>query len=396
MEKIIALPTKESPNAGKGGEPTAAAGAVSARQVPANLTPDGVTSLLSSSFAEPETPPEPGLEVPPVATGAVEVPPGETPEEIPPVTPDPSAEVVPVVGTLPEHLEAELAQWEERGGALPASLQKLVERRIGKVVGEREAAETRATTAEAEVSRLTTELASKGEGRGAPASVPAEARLQASVAASTKFLKDARPYVGGYATPEQKARVEKFMQDASLDDNGLRQRMDEVTDWLTIDVPKQEKQITEFKQQEAQFAPLMAARFGSLRKKDSPELKIAGEILSIFPELTTRTPGHGLALGTYVLGKIAAAHLLAASKDGDVVETLKALLTKHAPIPAKGAAAKPGVLPGKAPARVPTGGSPIAGRAPNGAAVQQDQASQELRDNPTAENVEKSLRMALR
>ena len=47
-------------------------------------------------------------------------------------------------GQLPEHLEAELAQWEERGGELPVPLQKLVEKRINKIVGEREQHKQRA------------------------------------------------------------------------------------------------------------------------------------------------------------------------------------------------------------------------------------------------------------
>src|SRR5436190_15625493 len=137
MDPITPTTIQESPIAGKGGEPTAAApSAASARPVPSNLTPEGVTSLLNSSFAEPETPPAPtGEEVPPAPGSENVLPlPGE------PVTPEaPESPDAPTPSGLPEHLEAEYAQWEQSGGTLPPSLQKLVEKRIGKLVGEREA-----------------------------------------------------------------------------------------------------------------------------------------------------------------------------------------------------------------------------------------------------------------
>lgn len=299
---------------------------------------------------------------------------------------------------MPEHLEAELAQWEEAGGTLPASLQKLVERRIGKVVGEREAAETRATTAEAEITRLQGELEVRGQKAEVRSPMDNEQQLTAKVNASRKFLKDARPYVGGYASEEQKARVAEFMAKGGLDENGLRQMMDEVGDWLTTEVPQQMQQIQQFKQQEAEATPIMAARFPTLAKKDSPEAKTAAEILQLIPELKSRTPAHGLAIGTYVLGKIAAEHLLAMSPTGDMVAALKTLLAKHAPLPVKGpnGVGKPGALPGRAPVKLPTGGTPAAAPRVNGKQAELDQASAELEKNPTVENVTKSLRIAFR
>ena len=421
METIISK-SKESPNAGKGGETTAAAGAASSRTSNGhvNLTPVSVASLLSSAFAVPDaTRKAAGQEVQPAARADDdETPPAATPPETEtPETPE-TPEVnqtaeggeqtveggeqkAEATGVLPEHLEAELAQWEAAGGTLPASLQKLVERRIGKVVGEREAAATRATAAEAEATRLAGELAAvrsqKAEGGTRMPMDTAEA-LAAKVAASKKFLKDARPFVGGYANEDQKTRLEALMQQNRIDENGLRQMMDEVSDWLSLEVPQQQQALQQFKQAEAQVAPIMASRFASLAKKDSPEAKVADEILQMFPEIKSRTPAHGLAIGTYVLGKIAAEHLLAASPEGDMVEALKGLLTKYAPIPLTSANGKvrPGALPGKVPLRSPVMGSAPAPARVNGRAVELDQASQELRENPTMENVTRSLKIALR
>ena len=84
----------ESPIAGKGGEPTAAApSAASARPNVVNLTPDGMARLLASDFAAPETPAVPGQEVQPAPVG----------DDIPTVeAPEVPAEVVPEVPEVPE------------------------------------------------------------------------------------------------------------------------------------------------------------------------------------------------------------------------------------------------------------------------------------------------------
>jgi len=391
---------QESPIAGKGGETTAVAPSAASERINVDFTSDGMAKLLASDFAAPETlPVGPGQEVQP-ETGSDDLqppalPPDESADPVSPENPEnpEHPESTDTTARLPEQLQAELNQWEQQGGTLPASLQKLVDRRIGKVVGEREAAEARAETAEA---KLKAQLETQPEVRPPGAVLGSEQELTAKILATKKFLKDARPFVGGYATDEQRERLQKFMADNRMDENSLHQVMDEVSDWMTHDAPQQLEQVRAFKQAEHNTQPMLKARFASLARKDSPEAETAAEIMRLVPELKVRTPAHGLAIGTYVLGQIAAEHLLAATKDGDVIEMLKGILHKHVPLPLNGKT-RTGALPGKAPLRTaPMAGSPPAATRINGRETQAEQASQLLRENPTAENVMNSLRIALR
>ena len=431
--------SQESGNAGKPGETTAAAGAAQSATVdPKNLTPAGVASLLDSAFAESAgPPPAAGQEVQPVAKsgGDKHTPPkGDTAE--PQWTADQTAwfelraqavtpaEIAAADAQAPEFSETERAwierqqsdgsdksdqsalppevlnqvkAWEDTGGALPAALQAIVDKRIGREVGKVKELETRATRAESEVQRLTTELETRTAERGtAAAGAYDEKSLTALVNASKTFQADARAFLGGYADATQTARLEKHMTATGQDDNALRRQLDEVNDWLTQEVPVLRQRVQAFRQQEAQIAPVMQARFPSLEQKDGEDAKFAAEVLRFVPDLAQRTPAHKLALGMYALGRVAWEHLTKASAEGDVIEALKGVLTAHVPLPTNGNGKGKFFLPGKAPRKTaPAGGAFTAPRAEANQA-RETAASEELRKNPTAENVTESLRIALR
>lgn len=397
-----------SPTAGKGAEPTAHA-------TPAAATPgkaefqsqdrESVTSLLASEFArtEPEVEPAtpaPGPEVPPAVTGADGTQPGTPPEtpapgtgaETPPESPDARTP------ELPAEVLEQVQAWETAGGALPPALQSIVDGRIKRELGKVKDLEARATTAEAEVQRLTTELDGNKGPRAETAGGTDEKSLDALAKASKAFQADARAFIGGYADEKQTQRIEKHMESTGMDEKGLRRQLDEVNDWLTNDLPQKRQAVQAFKAAEAEVSPIVKARFASLEKADGEEAKWAREIAQLIPELSQRTPAHKLAVGVYALGKVAWDHLSQASKDGDVIESLRGLLQRHVPLTKTGTngTPKPGVLPGKAPVKTPTG-SPLAStRTAPSRQAEQEEASRKIQENPTAENVTESLRMALR
>lgn len=299
-------------------------------------------------------------------------------------------------GELPAEVLAQVEAWENAGGALPQALQGIVDGRIKRELGKVKDLETAKTNAEAEVERLKAELEAKGTA-ATPPGTGTEAQLTDRINAARKFLREARPFVGGYATEEQKARMEQFMEKQGLNENSLRQYMDEVGDWLTTDAVAEQQRLQQFKQAEQAAQPFFEKRFPSLLKKDSDAAKVATEILRLTPELKQRTPAHQLVVATYILGKLAADHLLAANSEGDVVEQLRSALAKGAPIGTKTANGKPAGLPGKAPAKTPTGSPvPATRTSSTGKQAQLDQQSVKLSENPTPDNVTELLRTALR
>lgn len=405
---------------------------------PKNLTPDGITSLLESEFAAaPETPPKsPAKEVQAgdSKSGGDKTPTKEpqwsadqaawfdlrrqasTPEEIaaadaqaPAFSEEQSAWIESqnaengnaetLKTELPAEVLSQVKAWEDAGGALPPQLQAIVDKRIGREVGKVKELEAKAQTAEAEVQRLTAELETRGQRTEGSHGLD-EKSLTQLVEVSKKFQSDARAFLGGYADDAQTERLTKHMEKAGQDEKGLRRQLDEVNDWLTQDVPALRQRVQAFRHSESQIAPIVSARFPSLEKKDSEENKWAAEVKQLMPELATRTPAHRLALGVYALGKVAWDHLSKASAEGDVIEALKSVLGKHVPLPANGNGNGNGhakfFLPGKAPAKGPTGGRAFIAPRVEGKRGQEEAASEALRNNPTAENVTESLRIALR
>ena len=405
-----------------------------------NLTPAGVSSLLSTEFAkQPEAAPtgeakKSGEEVQPEKKAEIIDKAAEpkwsddkkawfelrakatTPEEIeaadaqaPEFTaeerewieanPDGgSAEEEVHGGTLPEHLEAELAEWEKTGGTLPASLQKLVEKKIGKVVGEREAQKTRADKAEAEVARLNGELQQASQQQRPTAGVGGmdEKKLSDMVTASEKFRADARAFIGDYADEATAARIQKHMETAGLDDKGLRRQLDEVNDWLTQGAPKVQAQLRTFNETRAKIEPVVKSRFPTIGDVNTPEGKTVAEIGKFLPELTSRSPAAKFSLGVYALGMAAWEHLGAASKDGDVIAALRTVLKKNVPLPDANGKTKL-FLPGKKPpGAAPRAGSP--GASPRGTRkdAQEAEASEKLKSGGTAEDMAQTVAAALK
>jgi len=427
---------KESPAGAKGGEQTPQRGTPAANgDDKKNLTPDNVVALLSTDFAKPDPAGEKveGEEVQPATKK-----PGEeqiidkaaepkwsadkqawfelrakatTPEEIaaadeqaPEFSEEERAYLERAEGgtrsaeseTLPEHLEAELAQWEKTGGTLPASLQKLVEKKIGKVVGEREAQKTRADKAEAEVERLNGELQQRGNGAPAPGvGGMDEKKLSDMVTASEKFRADARAFIGDYADEATAKRIQKHMETAGLDDKGLRRQLDDVNDWLTQGAPKIREQVQQFNETRAKIEPVVKSRFPTIGDVNTPEGKVASEISKFIPELSARSPAAKFSMGVYALGMEAWQHLSAASKDGDVIAALRTVLKKNVPLPDANGKTKL-FLPGrKPPGAAPRAGSPGASPRAGRRDAQEAEASEKLKSGGTAEDMEATLKAAL-
>jgi predicted nucleic acid-binding Zn-ribbon protein len=306
---------------------------------------------------------------------------------------------------LPPEVLTQVKAWETAGGALPPSLQAIVDKRLGRELHKAKELETRAATAEAEVTRLTEEIGNRQSAIGNPAVGGLDEKtLQTTIAASEKFRADARAFVGGYADDAQTAKLEAYMTKNGMDEKALRRQLDEVNQWLTEDAPQLRQNVQKFKATEREITPIVKARFPSLEKKDSQEAQWATEVAQLVPELSTRTPAHKLALGVYALGKVAWDHLSAASEEGDVIEALRGVLTKHVPVATNGIGNRQSAigngkrffLPGKAPAKGPTGGRALMAPRVNGHQAAEEAASEELRQSPTAENVTKSLKIALR
>jgi uncharacterized small protein (DUF1192 family) len=426
--------THESGTAGKPGETTAAASSAAQSVDPKNLTPAGVTSLLDSAFSEtPATPRKPGEGVQPGdpakgGTGGDKSPkrPTEpewtadqqawfdlrskatTDDEIaaadaqaPQFTAEQRAWIEAQEGgettqaELPAEVLAQVQTWEQGGGALPKPLQEIVDKRIGREVGKVKELEQRATKAEAEVERLTAELETGAGERGAPGGAFDKKSLNAMVDTCKKFQADARAVLGGYGSQEQRDRLDKHMQTQGMDENEVRRQLDQVNDWLTEEVPQLRKRVENFRAEEAKVIPMVRARFPSLEDKGSEDAKFAGEVAKLMPELKERTPAYRLGQGLYVLGKVAFEHLNKASAEGDIVQALRDVLQKHVPLPLNGNGKGKFFLPGKAPKKAPTGRGFVAPRV-DGNRAQEEAASAELASNPTAENVIKTLKIALR
>lgn len=306
---------------------------------------------------------------------------------------------------LPEHLEAELKQWEEQGGPLPASLQTMFNKRVGKAIKERDDAKAEAEAARTELEAAQAELEQARTNGKAPVNLTGgltPETLEQSVQVAKRLVADVRALAGDYATDEQRARLDGYAKKLGLDEAGLKRSADEWSEWLRDDVPQLRQGITQFKAAEREVAQLTGGRFASLKKKDAPEAAWAKEVRELVPELAQRTPAHELSIGVYVLGKLAWDHLSKASETGDVIEALRGVLTKHVPLPvAKPANGKPvpriaGALPGKAPVKSPITGAPTPRPRTTGREAEQEVLSKKLKENPTGENAVAMLASALR
>lgn len=275
---------------------------------------------------------------------------------------------------VPEALATAIEEWEAAGGGeLPAALQGLVEKRINKIVGERETEKTARAAAEAKVVELEAAL-EKGPIAPAPnvgmgLDEKGLTKLEGTV---RQLLNDAENYLDDSATPEEKGRVEEYMESQRLDAKGLKRQVRELGGWLQ-GVPGERARIQQFQAEEAKLEPEVKGLFPWLDNKAAPEYRQAQEVLQLLPELRQRTPAHRVALGVYVLGLKELAKLKAA-KQGQ---------------PAKAS------VPAKVPPKTPAGGA-ATGRAVNGKQKSEETARQALEQAPTRANVTALLKQSLR
>lgn len=372
------------------------------------FTASSVEELLKSELAtdapEPETPPAP--EIP--AAGASDVTETETETVVEVLTDGQQAETkdegesksedegekAPEETPLPEALQSELAAWEETGGALPAALQAVVGKRIGKLTGARDAEKLRADQAEAKLAAVTAEAEALRADPNRPATaVPVtvlDERVVTQYAATAqKMAAEIESYLDDSATDEERERVEKFMSSRGLDAKGLKRELRQTNQFLTQELPELKKQVQTFKQQEQTFEPVAKARFPWLDDKARPEYAKAQEMLGIMPELRQRTPAHKIALGANVLGLKVLEALNAAGIEGDALAALTPILAKS--FPAKGTVAKPAV------AKTPPPKAPVSGSAAPAKlkARPADMASQQFNKTPNRQTATEMARAAL-
>lgn len=304
-------------------------------------------------------------------------------------------------GELPEELQAAVGQWEETGGELPPVLQVLVEKRIGKLVKQREEATSLRVSAEAKVKTLEEEVAAlkadpRRPGAAGPVTIAhSENELNGLEEKASGFLSDAEAFLDESATAAEAARVQRFMEENGIADNGgLKRRVREVNGWLTRQLPKQREALQRFRDGEAQVEPIVKKFFPWMEQKSSAEYQQAQKALEIFPDLPSRTPEWKVALGVYVLGVNAMKALAGQTSSG---------LTAPGGPGAKasnGGPAKPaaGATNGaKAPVKSPVKGAaaPVASVRNGGRQAQEEGARQRFAAAPTRENVTELLKAAL-
>jgi hypothetical protein len=402
---------KESGKAGKPGETTAnlevghrpgsstgAAAGKTADEARLTLTSGGIASLLKSAFAADRSEAEAGEEVQPAAEqpaddtqnaeGAEEQEGAQGAENEAGAEAEGAAEPEGEAGPeaeaeAAEGEPAETAEDAEEGqleGA-PASVQK----RIDKLVAQRETAKTEAQTAQAEVERLKAELDAerqRGPERAAPAlpgALPDEKSLANNEATFRRFEADAENYLDETATPEEEARIKGYMESNRLDVSGLKRQLREVKRELQ-QIPQQRQRLTEYRKAETMANQVAAKYCPWLSDKTSPRYQKAQEILRDAPWLSQATPAHQLALAAQVLG----------------AEMIEQMIKGGT---GKGAGGgQPKVLPKvKAPPKVPAAGAaaPAAART-NGRVAEEESVRQQFQKAPTRESVTKLLKIGLR
>jgi hypothetical protein len=361
VESSAAAPPAESKAASTGGTP----GAPSAQPSKANpiLTSADITSLLKNelSLEEPSEPELKPKEAQPGDEGESTEIPAEEPPETPPAEP----------AEIPEALTKAIEEWEQNGGGeLPPALQGLVDRRIGKLTGQREterqareAAETRLQALEAENQQLR---------NGAPAAAPSvdEPTLSRYETTCRALVDDAENYLDDSANRDERERIERYMAAEGLDERGLKRRVRELRRFLADEAPRQRAMLTQFIAKERELEPQAKTFFPWLWDRTSPEYAQAQEVLKVLPDLPRRTPAHRFALGIYVLG-------------------LKAFDQLRSKAP-------PAALPKTPPPKVPVrGAAPPAAIRSNGKVAAENAARERFNKHPTRETVTELLKIGL-
>jgi hypothetical protein len=208
---------------------------------------------------------------------------------------------------LPPEMQTALDEWEAKGGPLPESVQRVVNKRIGRLTEEKVAAETRANGLEAALKTAQAENETLRNDPNRPAQpnpfgIPNEQDLAKTERAAKKFLDQAEAYLDDTATPQEREQMERFMQQSGLDANGLKRRVREVNGYLRDELPSQKEQVRTFKAAEQQASAQARRDFAWLADANAPEQKVKAKMLKLLPDLPKRLPNHELVLGIYMLG----------------------------------------------------------------------------------------------
>jgi len=306
-----------------------------------NLTSDGISSLLNSEFANEDTADKPGQETPPDKKADDNSNPAKADEaaaEQADTTADKKTAEEPKLDgegegdELPPEMQTALEEWEAKGGPLPDSVQRVVNKRIGRLTGEKEAAAKRAETAEAALKAAQAEAEKLRNDPSRPAQpnphgIPNETELARTEKAAKTFLDEAEAYLDQTATPQEQERIERFMQSNGLDGTTLKRRVREVNAYLRDELPQQRATVQQFRAQETTFNAQAERDFPWLKDTAAPEHQVVNEMLKLMPDLPKRLPNHKLVLGIYLLGYKAYEAQLAATKTG----TAKPAAAKNPP-----------------------------------------------------------------
>lgn len=296
-----------------------------------HLTSDGISGLLNSEFAREDTAETSGQETPPEPEAVTESHEGEAAKggEAESAGEQQAGEQSAEVGAegageqsedspLPPEMQTALDEWEAKGGALPDSLQRVVNKRIGRLTADKETEKGRADRAENALKALQAEAEAlrndpQRPAQPMPLAVPDEQELVTAERSAKKFLDHAEAYLDDTATPAERTRIERFMETSGLDVNGLKRRVREINAYLRDELPQQRQQVQVFKTQE-QAASAQARRdFPWLNNPQAPEHEIKATMLKFLPDLPKRLPNHELVMGIYMLGFKAYQQQLAAA-----------------------------------------------------------------------------------
>lgn len=282
------------------------------------LTSNGISSLLNSEFAKEDTATPPGQETPPAGeTVAADHAAAEEMAE----TAETAEAVVAAENALPPEMQAALDEWEAKGGALPDSVQRVVNKRIGRLTADKETEKGRADRAEAAFKTLQAEAEGLRNDPQRPAQPAATGIIDETVLAKTEkaaktFLDEAEAYLDDTANEQERGRIERMMATEGLDANALKRRVREINGYLRDELPEQKKQVAVFRTQENQFNAQADRDFTWLSDANAPEQKVRAEMLKLLPDLPKRLPNHKMIMGIYMLGFKAYEQQLAANGTG--------------------------------------------------------------------------------
>ena len=282
-----------------------------------SFTSAGISSLLNSEFAK-DAAETPGQEIPPGEQAeTVHHEEGATEEGGEAKVEDGKGEgegeqAVAVVedeggAKLPAEMQTAIEEWEAKGGPLPDALQHVVNKRIGRLTGEKAEATKRAEAAEAALKHVQAEVETLRNDPQRPAAqlaspIPDEQALVKAERTAKQFLNEAEAYLDDAASPEERQRVERFMESNQLDANGLKRHVRQINAFVRDALPGQKQLVQQFKADERKFSEEARTAFAWLKDPNAPEQQARAQMLKLLPDLPKRLPNHEMVLGIYLLG----------------------------------------------------------------------------------------------